>query len=212
MVQVAKFTTPADAFAVGRAIGNDSSITVELERLVPTDGGMIPFIWVWGDDVDGYRGRLEDQPGIDDVDELYCTGSGSLLRVDWNNEMSQTIRELFELDFTLLSGIATGESWRFEIRFPSGRVATGFQTYLREHEIPHQLESIHPLKSAESPDSFGLTPEQREALTVAYQAGYFREPRAATLEKVAERLNISPSAASGRLRRGHAALIEHTLM
>lgn len=212
MAQVAKFTTPAETFAVGRAIDDDSSITVELERLVPTGTTMIPFLWVWGEDVAEYRRRLGDQRGIDAVEQLFRTDSGALLRVEWNNEMSEIVCGLFELEFTLLSGVGTVDEWRFEIRFPSSEAATAFQTYLRDHSVPHELERVQPLADIEAPQDYGLTPEQREALTVAYQAGYFEEPRQASLADVADRLDISPSATSGRLRRGHATLLEHTLM
>ncbi len=43
----------------------------------------------------------------------------------------------------------------------------------------------------------GLTDSQREALLVAFETGYFEEPRNATLSDVAADLDISQPAASG---------------
>jgi predicted DNA binding protein len=58
----------------------------------------------------------------------------------------------------------------------------------------------------------GLTDSQREALLVAFETGYFEEPRNATLSEVAADLDISQPAASGLLRRGIKRLIVSSLM
>jgi len=57
-----------------------------------------------------------------------------------------------------------------------------------------------------------LTEEQLTALTLAYERGYFTEPRETDLEELAELLDLSPSAVAGRLKRGTKLLIEETLI
>ena len=57
-----------------------------------------------------------------------------------------------------------------------------------------------------------LTEEQREALVVAYRRGYFAEPRATSLEDLADELGISPTAVAGRLKRGMRALVGMTVV
>jgi predicted DNA binding protein len=57
-----------------------------------------------------------------------------------------------------------------------------------------------------------LTDSQREALLVAFETGYFEEPRNATLGEVAADLDISQPAASGLLRRGIKRLVASSLM
>lgn len=54
-----------------------------------------------------------------------------------------------------------------------------------------------------------LTEAQWEAMFEAFDAGYFDDPRSASLAEVGERLGISASAAGRRIRRGTATLIEH---
>ena len=61
------------------------------------------------------------------------------------------------------------------------------------------------------PPGDGLTDRQREALRTAYELGYFDIPRSASLEDVADRLGISASSASERLRRAQTQLIEETV-
>jgi len=55
-----------------------------------------------------------------------------------------------------------------------------------------------------------LTPEERETLRVALDAGYFEVPRAATLVDVADALDRSEVEVSARLRRGMGRVLEGT--
>ncbi|MFC7019992.1 MULTISPECIES: helix-turn-helix domain-containing protein [Haloarcula] len=73
------------------------------------------------------------------------------------------------------------------------------------------LTELHELSSGTDPATSELTAPQREALLLAYEMGYFDEPRAATLEDIAARLDISRQAVANRLRRGHRALIRKML-
>jgi len=57
-----------------------------------------------------------------------------------------------------------------------------------------------------------LTEEQREALVLACERGYFSEPRETDLGTIADELGISPSAAAGRIKRGMGLLIAETLI
>lgn len=56
-----------------------------------------------------------------------------------------------------------------------------------------------------------LTTAQREAIEVAYDAGFFEVPRETGLAELAEALGRSPSSLSELLRRGVGALVEHLL-
>jgi predicted DNA binding protein len=57
-----------------------------------------------------------------------------------------------------------------------------------------------------------LTEEQLAALTLAYERGYFEEPRQTSLEALADLLDLSPSAVGGRLKRGMGVLIEEAYL
>jgi hypothetical protein len=52
----------------------------------------------------------------------------------------------------------------------------------------------------------GLPPRQREALRVAYDAGYYEVPRETSRDEVAERLGCAPSTASEHLRKAERRL------
>lgn len=57
-----------------------------------------------------------------------------------------------------------------------------------------------------------LTDEQRTALALAHERGYFSEPRETRLDELAAELDRSPSAVAGRLKRGMRILIEESLV
>jgi predicted DNA binding protein len=74
-----------------------------------------------------------------------------------------------------------------------------------------ELERLYRQGEWESEGATGLTAAQREALLRAYREGYFEEPRETSQEEVADLLDISSTAAGGRIRRGMSKLIETTL-
>ncbi|EMA00750.1 HTH DNA binding domain-containing protein [Haloarcula vallismortis] len=61
------------------------------------------------------------------------------------------------------------------------------------------------------PPGNGLTDRQLEALRTAYEMGHFEIPRRASLDAVAQELDISASSLSERLRRAQTQLIEETV-
>jgi predicted DNA binding protein len=57
-----------------------------------------------------------------------------------------------------------------------------------------------------------VTDSQGDALRVAFEMGYFEEPRSATLSEVATALDVSQPAAGGLIRRGTKRLVESCLL
>jgi predicted DNA binding protein len=73
-----------------------------------------------------------------------------------------------------------------------------------------RLRRLTRQNEAEPPGE-GLTDRQQEALRIAYERGYFDIPREASLEDVAEELDVTASSVSERLRRAQTRLIEETM-
>lgn len=212
MSLVAEVTTPVEVFAAGRAFAASPVESLELERVVPTDTSVVPFLWAWGDGLDAFEARLAADSGVDGVRPTEETDDGRLYRIGWVNEQSSAIRKLFEHEFALLSGVCTDDGWTFEIRFPSSDDAAAFRRQLASSDVPFHLTRVTEDATVARDRSYGLTADQREILAVAAEKGYFEEPRRAGLADVAAALDISVSAASGRLRRAHAALVGNTLL
>ena len=104
-----------------------------------------------------------------------------------------------------------GSAWILSVWMPNRSDLDQLWDYARENDIAIDLVRINEYASLGDTGA-GLTESQRSALLTAFQAGYFEEPRNATLGEVADDLEISPPAASGLLRRGINRLIESSLI
>lgn len=101
--------------------------------------------------------------------------------------------------------------WLARLLLPDRSALNTVWEYADEEDISLEIIEIYGNEEADGEASFGLTPEQREALTVAYQRGYFSEPREVSLEEIAAEMGLSSTAISGRLRRGMRNLIAATI-
>jgi predicted DNA binding protein len=102
-------------------------------------------------------------------------------------------------------------AWIFTVWMPERANLADLWDSARRHDIDIELLRVNEYASLGTTDA-GLTDSQREALLVAFEAGYFEEPRDATLGEVAAELDISQPAAGGLLRRGIERLIVSSLM
>lgn len=133
---------------------------------------------------------LEEQLGedIDDLDglEALATADAIIERID-----------------------VVADGWRQTGWFADRDAFSAFSSFWRRnagfrlHRLTRDGES--------EPPGDGLTDRQHEALRIAYERGYFDIPRRASLEEVAEELDIAPSSVSERLRRAQTRLIEETV-
>jgi len=104
-----------------------------------------------------------------------------------------------------------GNGWILTVWMPDRKKLASLWEYAAQNDIKIELLRVNEYASLGSTDA-GLTDSQREALLVALDAGYFEDPRNATLSDVAAELDISQPAASGLLRRGTKRLIISSLM
>jgi predicted DNA binding protein len=102
-------------------------------------------------------------------------------------------------------------AWILTVWMPERTDLVHLWEYARRNGIDIELQRVNEYASLGTTDA-GLTDSQREALLVAFEAGYFKEPRNATLGEVAADLGISQPAASGLLRRGIERLIVSSLV
>ncbi len=209
MSTVIEFTVPASACALGRSLGDESDARLELDRVVPTDDAVMPFFWVWNRDPEAFVAAAEAERAIEEISVIDRIDGGTLLAARWNREAAGTLFAIVRSGGTLLDARATPHEWRFEVRFADADATGTFREFCRSREVPLTIERVSTSPSHRE-DRYGLTDEQHEALSVAYQRGYFEEPRRATLSDVAEELGISPRAVAGRLRRGQTVLLERT--
>jgi predicted DNA binding protein len=109
----------------------------------------------------------------------------------------------------------TAEGKRVLSRVPSREAVVQFRQACSERGFGFRLERLYREEVAAEDggidDRYGVTAAQREALSAALEMGYFEVPRDASLEHVADELDISRQALSTRLRRGQSNLLRNTL-
>lgn len=211
MATEATFTVGAKEFALGTIFESVPGVTVELERIVPGDGVVIPYFWVRGDNIDDVEAAFSDHPGVktirlmDEVEDEY------LLRVEWNQDYVGILSTLADAQVPLISAIGTNTEWTFKIRGDNRSDLADFQRLCGERDIPVQLTALHALTPIDTTIESALTDPQNEVLVLAYERGYFTSPREVTMEELGDELGISQQAVSSRLQRGIHRLLEQTL-
>jgi predicted DNA binding protein len=210
MSVISELTVPVADFPLGRALTATPGMQIELERVVPTGEGVMPFFWVWGDDVDSFVEKLGRNRGIDRVTVLDRIEEGALVESVWSDEPG-LIDGILESRATLLEVHRRDDGWVFRLSSPDRDAIAGLQRYCADNGIDLRLNWIHTLSEFEAGEQYGLTDDQRETLLAAFEAGYFDDPRGTSLEALGEEFGVSPRAVSKRLRRGLRNLVDATV-
>lgn len=211
MSLVATVSVPATAIPLGAALDVDEDVTVTVETTVPTSTSVVPYLWVPVDVADALVDSLETEPVVTAVSIVDELEDHVLLKVSWDDRVNGLLEAIRERDAVLTGAVGTGSRWTVRLRFPSYEELSAFYRGCVERDVPVELTQVHETGLPDDETRFGLTAPQRELLVAAYDAGYFDVPRRITLVELGERLEISDSAVSQRLRRGLAALIESTI-
>lgn len=214
MSTVGEFTISSESFPLGSLFTAFPHVSVELERVVPTNHALIPYVWVRGaspteeERIEVTAESHADVKGVTLVDEV---DGEYLLRVEWVPNHQGVLRAITETGVTLVSGIGSEGTWTFEVRSDTPDGISAFQQYCRDEGIPAELVSLHALAALKSGAEYDLTDTQREALQLAYERGYYRSPREVSLEDLAAEVGITGQSFGSRLRRGIHRLIGSTI-
>lgn len=183
------------------------------EELYQTSDGITYLFWAEGSDLAAFEDGLAADPTVANVSQLTETPTRRMYRVSFTDygERVATFPSWSELDISLLGSTASHKGWEAQMRMPDRDTLHQYRKVCEENDLPFHLMSIYEEEEATSKVEAQLTTVQREALTTAYERGYFEIPRQASLADVADHLEISPQALSERLRRGTATLIDVVL-
>ncbi|MDS0298273.1 helix-turn-helix domain-containing protein [Halogeometricum sp. S1BR25-6] len=212
MSVVLEFTLPSDSFPFGRSTSGDPSVRVQLERLVPLKESRIPFLWATGKAFDQFEQHLRDSAVVEHLEAVTRLGESVLYYVEWDTDKETFLNGLSEHDGAIMDAHGDSE-WSFTVRFRSHADLTRFHQFYQAHNYPVHIDRVYaPDEASRTEYGFGLTPEQREALTMAVQEGYFSVPRETKLDEIADQLGISRQATSERVRRGAETVLRKSLI
>lgn len=214
MTSVGEFTLPAAEFPLGRVFDDRPEVTLELDRVVPSGDTVMPYFWVHAPDgdLDGVLAVFTGLPELRSVVLMDDLGERGLFRAEWEPDYLGIMRAVDEAGVTVLAASGSKDGWVFELRAATGEDLSTFQQYCRDHGIDVTLTRLSRLTETPTDTEYDLTPDQQEALALAYQEGYYAEPRETDQETLAAELGITRQALSARLRRGYRNLIENTVI
>ncbi len=201
MSVVAEFSIRADEFLLGELIAGFPGLSVEIERVVPAEKRVMPYIWAYGTDLAAFEAAMAEHPNVSSVTVLDRFDDRALYKIAWEDPARELVSGIAETDATILEAYSDDE-WTFRIRFEDHTGLARFNEFCDANGINYRLERVSALADAPRADPHGLTDQQREALRLAVEAGYFEVPRGTTLEALADELRVSVQALSERVRRG----------
>ena len=214
---VAELAIPVAEFALGETATALDSVTFEIERAVADSGeSLMPLLWVSGCEREALERAFDGDLSVEAFDLLADTTGDSaesefLYRMEWNERIEAFVGLLLKAGGTVLTARTANGRWHLRLLFPE-RAALARAYDGCEAAVPTiNVRKIYTLEEGRE-DRFGLTDEQREALTLAFDHGYYGIPRRTMVEEFAEALGISHQALSERLRRAHGNLVENALL
>lgn len=212
MSVILEFTIDGEDFQLGEVLSGPETMHLELERIVPTGPMIMPFVWATGKSHDAFEENVQSHPAVKEFMALDKVGDSALYRIEWQEDPTDLIEGIAEADAVVLEARGN-EQWGFRLRFPDHDKLSRIHNFILEHDIPIQIERTYTLtEPTERGHRFGLSQQQREALVLAARRGYFATPREASLEDLAEELDISEQATSNRIRRGNEKVLRQVLL
>lgn len=195
------------------SLANAPETTVSYEEVYRITEGIKLLFWAQGGDFTALDDGLATDPTVTDVNQLAETQARRLYRVTLTEtgKSVATFLSWSEFDISLLDATATHEGFEVRMRMPDRDALHQYRALCEEKNLQFSLQSIYEEDEATTTAEVQLSSAQQETLTTARELGYYEVPRQASLAEVANHDDISSQAASARLRRGVATLINAAL-
>lgn len=195
------------------ALERAPSMRLDWQRSDLADGVEWMLVWARGGDHDAFEAGLAADPTVTGPTTTAPVGDGRLYQLRLTEEgRYASAYELLVRECGVVRRIAGSHGWwEVEVGFCERPSICRFVEYLEERDVDVEVRGIAEERGFRPCPSYGLTDPQRETLVAALESGYFEIPRATSLADLADRLDVSENAASERLRRAMAALVEVTV-
>lgn len=206
----AEVSVPPEALALGIAFEDHPGARIELERIVPVEDGPLPYFWLsnGSGDLADIEAAIRDHEDTESLTELCETDDARLFHVAWKPTVDSAMAALRTEHCGCRQATGTIEGWDLRVRFLDNDDLVAFNQKLTEEGVSVTLNRLEEFSKSLEPTP--LSAEQREALRLAREGGYFGVPRECTIADLAAEAGISQSAFSERLRRGMGRLVDRT--
>lgn len=171
------------------------------------------FLMVSNGDVDGVEALVEADSSVGDAFHLGTVANSHLCRVKLTNDVSLLPAETAAAGIRLLSVESdSNDGWRLKMHVPSRDSLELLRRHYHDLGVTFQIKRLHRVRRTTESHEMHLSPAQYEALVVAFENGYFDVPRGINQGELAEKLDVSRSAVSQRIRRAVGKLVQTTLI
>jgi predicted DNA binding protein len=178
-----------------------------------TDPGstVFPFLIDY-DDRERLEKMLDTDPTVQSYELVDWTDQTGIYYIEHTPETKLISSVVTDVNGFLVHTETRGNGWLVRLLLPDREALNTIWEFAHENDISLDIIEIYGNTDTGGESSYGLTEEQRIALTTAYENGYFGEPRDISLNEVAAEIGLSSTAMSGRLRRGMRNLVAATII
>jgi predicted DNA binding protein len=178
-----------------------------------TDPGstVFPFLIDY-DDRERLEEMLDTDPTVQSYELVDWTDQTGIYYIEHTPETKLISSVVTDVNGFLVHTETKGNGWLVRLLLPDREALNTIWEFAHENDISLDIIEIYGNTDTGGESSYGLTEEQRIALTTAYENGYFGEPRDISLNEVAAEIGLSSTAMSGRLRRGMRNLVAATII
>ncbi|WP_101294068.1 helix-turn-helix domain-containing protein [Halegenticoccus soli] len=167
-------------------------------------------------DFDAFERELRADPSVADFERIVDFPAVRVYNVRARTDTPLVSKLLADRGIQVLTATSRpGEAtWRLRVRSPDRASLSSFLAHCEENGISVRIDKLYseayPFeRSGSAGDGANLlTDKQREALELAFSAGYFDIPRKCTVDGLSEEIGVSQQAVSERIRRGVKSLLE----
>lgn len=206
---IADFTVDDESLLLRDTLSDVPAMQLEIvQDTASRDGLPIFYFWASGGEFDAFEAALADDESVAAYEVLERLDERRMYRVKCSrNSFYDAYRE----SAATMNDLAADEAgWHLRMRFPDRESLREYRANYEREDVTFTVHRLYADTGGPG-DAFGLTPKQREALTLAYRRGYFARPREVTLEELADELDVSPQAVSARLQRALETLVGETV-
>ncbi|SEK48477.1 helix-turn-helix domain-containing protein [Haloferax larsenii] len=209
---IAEFTIRSLDLPLMGAFERAPEMRLDVEQTITTESGRpVLFVWADGGDFDAFEAGLDDDETVVDPTLMESLPEQRLYRLFVADDADTTVFPTdAEVGASRLDASFTVDGLHTRMRFPDRDALRCYRQRCAERDVEM---SVHRIYRGDTTDQngYGLSPKQRQVLSLAAKRGYFEVPREVSLTELADELDISAQSTSERLRRGVDQLVSATL-
>jgi predicted DNA binding protein len=191
----------------------ESDVRLDVEQAVAADPDEpVLFVWASDGDLDEFEAALGRDETVAEYTLVEDAGDHRLYRVAVSEQTPVSLYPVDDrMEASRLDVISSADGVDARLRFPDRESLSEFRPRVEARGVDATLRGVYSDTESALGDEYGLSAKQREALVTAAELGYYDVPRQASLSDVADDLDVSPQAASERLRRGVKTFVREAL-